>query len=138
VKRLFIATMLAGLFLASAGIGTGQAVPASAVVLPKKATLLADGSVQISMKVRCNDQQQAFEWSVDIRQGTIFGNDFAGPLPGLVPCDGRFHTIDALVPGANGAYVAGPANVQALVQLGDVGGGGDVELEDQEVVRLQP
>ena len=138
MKRLFIATILAGLFLASVGIGTGQAVPPSAVVLPNKATLLADGSVQITMKVRCNDQQQAFEWSVDIRQGTIFGNDFAGPLAGLVPCDGHFHTIDALVPGANGPYVAGPANVQALVQLGDVGGGGDVELEDREVVRLRP
>jgi hypothetical protein len=138
MKRLFIATLLAGLFLASVGIGTGQAVPPSAVVLPTKATLLADGSVQITMKVRCNNQQRAFEWSVDIRQGTIFGNDFAGPLPDVVPCDGHFHTIDALVPGANGPYVAGPANVQALVQLGDVGGGGDVELEDRAVVRLVP
>jgi len=137
MKRLFTATLLAGLFLASGGIGTVQAVAPSAVVLPKKATLLADGSVQITMKVRCNDQQQAFEWSVDIRQGTIFGNDFAGPLPGLVPCDGHFHTIDALVPGANGPYVAGSANVQALVQLGDVGGGADAELEDREVVRLR-
>src|SRR4029079_461235 len=98
------------------GIGTGQAAPPSAVVLPTKATLLPDGSGQITMKVRCNDRQQACEWSVDIRQGTIFGNDFAGPLAGLVPCDGHFHAIDALVPGANGPYVAGPANVQALVQ----------------------
>lgn len=99
MKRLFIATTLAGLFLVSVGIGTGQAVAPSAVVLPNKATLLADGSVRITMKVRCNDQQQAFEWSVEIRQGTIFGNDFAGPLAGLVPCDGHFHTINALVPG---------------------------------------
>ncbi len=138
MKRLCSATILSALFLASVGIGTAHAVPPSAVVLPKKATLLADGSVQVTMKVRCNDQQQAFEWSVDIRQDTIFGNDFAGPLAGLVPCDGHFHTIDALVPGANGPYVAGPANVQALVQLGDVGGGADVELEDRAVVRLRP
>ena len=138
MRRLISVTILAGLFLVSVGIGTGQATPPSAVVLPTKATLLPDGSVQITMKVRCNDQQQAFEWSVDIRQGTIFGNDFAGPLAGLVQCDGHFHTVDALVPGANGPYVAGPANVQALVQLGDVGGGGDVELEDREVVRLRP
>ena len=137
MKRLFIATMLAGLVLASVGIGTGQAVAPSALVLPKKATVQADGSVQITMKVRCNDQQQAFEWSVEVRQGTIFGNDSAGPLAGLVPCDGHFHTIDALVPGANGPYVAGPADVQALVQLGTFGGG-DVELEDRAVVQLRP
>ena len=36
MKRLFIATILAGLFLASVGIGTGQAVAPSAVVLPNE------------------------------------------------------------------------------------------------------
>jgi hypothetical protein len=130
--------MLAGLFLASVGIGTAQAAAPSAVVLPTKAILLADGSVQITMKVRCNDRQQAFEWSVDIRQGTIFGNDSAGPVAGLITCNGQFQTVHALVPGANGPYTAGPANVQALVQLFDADEGSDVELEDQAVVRLRP
>ena len=134
----FIATILAGLFLASVGIGTAQAAPPSAVVLPKKATLLPDGSVQITMKVRCNDHQQAFEWSVAIRQGTIFGSDSAGPVAGLITCDGRFHTVDALVLGANGPFTAGPAEVQALVQLFDADEGSDVELEDRAVVRLLP
>jgi hypothetical protein len=134
----FITTILAGLFLAFLGIGPAQAVPPSAVVLPTKATLLADGSVQITMKVRCNDQQQAVGWSVEIRQGTIFGNDGAGPVAGLITCDGRFHTVDALVPGANGPYTAGPANVQALVQLFDANEGSDVELEDRAVVQLRP
>ena len=134
----FIAPILAGLFLASVGIGTAQAAAPSTVVLPKKATLLADGSVQITMKVRCDDQQQAFAWSVDIRQGTIFGNDSAGPAAELIPCDGRFHTVDALVPGANGSYTAGRANVQALVQVFDADEGSDIELEDQAVVRLRP
>ena len=132
-----IATMLASLFIAAGGIGTAHAAAPSAVVLPAKATLLADGSVQITMKVRCNDQQQAFEWSVEVRQGAIFGNDSAGPVAGVVPCDGHFHTVDALVPGANGPYVEGPADVQALVQLGTFGGG-DVELEDRAVVQLRP
>lgn len=137
--RRFITTILAGLFLASVGIGTtAQAVAPSAVVLPTKATLLADGSVQITMKVRCNDHQQAFEWSVDLRQGTIFGNDSAGPVAGLITCDGKFHTVDALVPGANGPYTAGPANVLALVQLFDADEGSDVEIEDRAVVRLRP
>lgn len=134
----FFTTILAGLLLASVGIGPAQAVSPSAVVLPAKATLLADGSVQITMKVRCNDQQQAFEWSVDIRQGAIFGNDSAGPVAGLITCDGKFQTVDALVPGANGPYTAGPADVQALVQLYDEVQGSDVELEDREVVRLRP
>jgi len=134
----FITTILAVLFLTSVGIGTAEAAPPSAVVLPKKATLLADGSVQITMKVRCNDRQQAFEWSVDIRQGTIFGSDSAGPVAGLITCDGRFHTVDALVPGANGPYTAGPANVQTLEQLFDADEGSDVELEDRAVVRLRP
>jgi hypothetical protein len=133
----FITAILAGVFLVPVGIGTAQAVPPSAVVLPTKATLLADGSVQIMMKVRCNDQQQAFEWSVEIRQGTIYGNDSAGPVAGLITCDGKFHTVDALVPGANGPYTAGPADVQALVQLFDAVEGSDVELEDREVVRLR-
>ncbi len=137
ITTMFITTILAGLFLASVGIGTAQAGPTSAVVLPTKATLLADGSVQITMKVRCNDQQQAFEWSVDIRQGTIFGNDSAGPVAGVITCNGKFHTVDALVPGANGPYTAGPANVQALVQLFDANEGSDVELEDRAVVRLR-
>ena len=122
-------------------VGTGSpagAAPASAVVLPTKATLLADGSVQITMKVRCNDQQQAFEWSVEIRQGTIFGNDSAGPVAGLITCDGRFHKVEALVPGANGPYTAGPAEVQALVQLFDADEGSDIELEDRATVRLRP
>lgn len=134
----FIVTILTCLLLSSVGVGTAQAAPPSAVVLPKKAILLADGSVQITMKVRCNDQQQAFEWSVEIRQGTIFGNDSAGPVAGLITCDGRFHTVEALVPGANGPYTAGPANVQALVQLFDAVEGSDVQLEDRAVVRLRP
>lgn len=136
--RKFITTILAGLLLASVGMAPAQAVAPSAVVLPNKATLLADGSVQITMKVRCNDQQQAFEWSVDIRQGTIFGNDYAGPVRGLITCDGKFHTVEAVVPGANGPYTAGPANVQALVQLFDADEGSDVQLEDRAVVQLRP
>src|SRR5687767_9036760 len=115
----FITALLAGVLLASVGIGTAQAVPPSAVMLPMKATLLADGSVEITMKVRCNDQQQAFEWSIEIRQDTIFGNDSAGPVAGLITCDGKFQTVVAHVPGANGPYTAGPADVQALVQLYD-------------------
>jgi len=134
----FITTVLAGLLLASVAIGPAQAVSPSAVVLPAKATLLADGSVQITMKVRCNDQQQAFEWSVDIRQATIFGSDSAGPVAGLISCDGKFQTVDALVPGANGPFTAGPADVQALVQVFDEVQGSDIELEDREVVRLRP
>ena len=133
-----IATLLAALFLASVGIGTAQAAPSSAVVLPTKATLLTDGSVEITMKVRCAARQQAFEWSVDIRQGTIFGNDSAGPVAGLITCDGKFQTVNALVPGANGPYTAGPANVQALVQLFDADEGSDVQLEDRAVVQLRP
>ena len=74
----------------------------------------------------------------DIRQGTIFGNDSAGPVAGLITCDGHFHTVDAHVPGANGPYTAGSANVQALVQLFDANEGSDVELEDSAVVRLRP
>jgi hypothetical protein len=131
-------TILVALFLASVGIGPAQAMAPSAVVLPTKATLLADGSVQITMKVRCNDEQQAFEWSVDVRQGTTFGNDSAGPVAQLLPCDGKFHTVEALVLGANGSYTAGTANVQALVQLFDAQQGSDVQLEDQAVVRLRP
>ena len=133
-----LVTVLAVSLLASVGIETAQAVPRSAVVLPSKATLLADGSVQITIKVRCNDQQQAFEWSVDIRQSTIFENDSAGPVAGVITCDGKFHTVDALVPGANGPYTAGPATVQALVQLYDADEGSDVQLEDRAVVRLRP
>jgi hypothetical protein len=119
------------------GINPAQAVPRSAVVLPSKATLLADGSVQITMKVRCNDQQQAFEWSVGIHQGTVFGYDSAGPVAGLITCDGKFHTVDALVSGENGLYTAGPATVQASVQLYDADEGSDVQLEDRAVVRLR-
>jgi hypothetical protein len=140
MKRLFIAIATVAFATAVVGLlaSPASAISPSAVVLPTKATLLADGSVQITMKVRCNDQQQAFEWSVDIRQGTIFGNDSAGPVAGLITCDGKFHTVDALVAGANGPYTAGPANVQALVQLFDADQGSDVELEDQAVVRLRP
>src|SRR6476646_10428480 len=116
MSRLVSARAVLVLLASAAALVVGTASPAgaasaSAVVLPTKASLLADGSVQITMKVRCNDRQQAFEWSVDIRQGTIFGNDSAGPVAGLITCDGHFHTVDALVPGANGPFTAGPANV---------------------------
>ena len=135
--RLLLATIASVVAILVGTASPAAAAAPSAVVLPTKATLLADGSVQITMKVRCNDQQQAFEWSVDIRQGTIFGNDSAGPVAGVISCDGRFHTVDALVPGANGPYTAGAANVQALVQLFDANEGSDVELEDRAVVRLR-
>jgi hypothetical protein len=133
-----ITALLAGLLLASVSTGTAQAAAPSAVVLPPKGTLNPDGSVDITMKVRCNETQQAFEWSIDVRQGTIFGNDFAGPTAGLITCNGHFQTVQTHVVGANGPYVAGPANVQALVQLGDVAGGADTELEARAVVRLRP
>jgi hypothetical protein len=133
-----ITTLLAGLLLASVGIGPAQAVAPSVVVLPAKATLLADGSVQITMRVRCNDQQQAFEWSIGISQGTNFGNDSAGPAPELITCDGRFQKVEALVQGESGPYAAGPAEVQASVQVFDEVQGSDIELADQEVVRLRP
>jgi len=125
---------LGGVFI---GVGTAEAAPRSAVVLPKKATLLADGSLRLTMKVRCNRQQQAFEWSVDVRQGAVYGNDYAGPTAGLITCDGRFHTVRARVVGANGPYKVGCARVQALVQLFDEVEGSDVELEDREVVRIR-
>jgi hypothetical protein len=134
----FITALLAGLLLASIGIGPAQAAAPSAVVLPAKATLLEDGSVQITMKVRCNDQQQAFEWSIGIRQGTTFGNDSAGPVAGLITCDGKFQTVEALVTGENGPFTAGTADVTALVQVFDEVEGSDIELADQEVVRLRP
>ena len=137
MRRVGLAAV-AGLFLASVSVGTAQAAAPSAVVLPTKASLLADGSVLITTKVRCNDQQQAFEWSVEIRQGAIYGNDSAGPVAGLITCDGKFHTVEALVPGANGPYTAGPASVVALVQLFDAEEGSDVKLEDRAVVRLRP
>src|ERR1044072_1714595 len=116
----FITTLLAGLLLASVPAGTAHAVAPSAVVLPSKGTLNSDGSVDITMKVRCNETQQAFEWSIDVRQGTIFGKDFAGPIAGLITCNGHLQTVQTHFFGANGPYVVGAANVQALVQLGDV------------------
>lgn len=134
-----ITALLAGLLLASVGINpvTSHAAAPSAVVLPPKGTLNADGSVDITMKVRCDPTRQAFEWSIDIRQGAIYGIDFAGPVAGLITCNGKFQTVHTHVPGANGPFVAGVANVQALVQLGDVAGGADTELEDRAVVRLR-
>ena len=134
----FITALLAGLLLASLGIGPAQAAPPSGVVLPAKATLLDDGSVQITMKVRCNDQQQAFEWGIDIRQGATFGGAFAGPVAELITCDGKFQTVEAVVPGANGPFTAGTADVTALVQVYDEVEGSDIELADREVVRLRP
>jgi len=134
----FITTVLAVLLLASVSTGSAQAAAPSAVVLPSKGTLNPDGSVDITMKVRCNDTQQAFEWSIDLRQSTIYGNDYAGPIAGLITCNGRWQTVQTHVVGANGPYLAGAVTVQALVQLGDVNGGGDTELEDRAVVRLQP
>jgi hypothetical protein len=134
----FITTLLAGLLLASVGTGTAQAAAPSALVLPTKGTLNPDGSVNITMKVRCAADKQAFEWSIDLRQGTIFGNDFAGPAAGLITCNGKWQTVQTHVVGFNGPYVAGEATVQALVQLGDSAGGGDTELEDRAVVRLRP
>ena len=136
-----ITTIATSLLLAlggvAVGVSTAEAAPRSAVVLPQKATLLADGSLRLTMKVRCNRQQQAIEWSVDVRQGTIFGNDSAGPAAGLITCDGRFHTVRTRVVGANGPYEVGCARVQALVQLFDADEGSDVELEDREVVRIR-
>ena len=135
-----VATTLACLLLVPVGTGTAHAAtaPPSTVVLPAKAALLADGSVRIAMRVRCNDRQQAFEWSVEIRQGATYGNDSAGPAAGVATCDGRFHTLVAHVPGANGPYAAGSASVQALVQLFDADEGSDVQLEDRAAVRLRP
>ena len=134
-----ITTLLVGLMLASVGFSpvTAQAAAPSVLVLPPKGTLNADGSVDITMKVRCDKTRQAFEWSIDIRQGANYGIDFAGPITGLITCNGKFQTVHTHVPGANGPFVAGTASVSALVQLGDLAGGADSELEDRRVVRLR-
>lgn len=132
-----VASVLALLLVASVGVGAAQAAPPSVVVLPAKARVLDDGSVRLHLRVRCQEQQQAFEWTVDVRQGTVYGNDGDGPTAGLIACDGAFHRVRALVPGVGGPYVPGKADVQALVQLYDEDEGSDVELEDRAVVRLR-
>ena len=134
----YVSGVLAGLLLATVVPEVAQATATSEVVLPAKGTLNADGSVDITMKVRCNETQLAYEWSIDLRQGDVYGNDFAGPVAGVIPCNGKLQTVQTHVVGANGPYVAGTVNVQALVELADVGGGGDTELEDRAVVRLRP
>lgn len=136
--RRTITALLSGLALASVGLtGTAQAAPPSAVMLPTKGTLNPDGSVDITMKVRCQPDKQAFEWAIDLRQGTTFGIDFAGPVLGLITCNNQWQTVETHVVGGNGPFVAGPVTVSALIQLGDVGGGADAELEDREVIRLR-
>ena len=65
-------------------------------------------------------------------------NDFAGPVAGLITCNGKWQAVQTHVVGFNGPYVAGEVTVQALVQLGDSAGGADTELEDRAVVRLRP
>jgi len=103
---------------------------------------LRDGAKSCRTAIRvcqdCNDQRQAFEWSVDVRQSTIFGNDSAGPVAALITCDGKFQTVEALVPGANGPYSAGTADVQGAGSALRRRPGSDVELEDRDVVRLRP
>lgn len=135
---LFTALLLTAVSTSTAQAAAAQAAAPSAVVLPTQVRLNADGSVDITMKVRCSRNWTAFEWSIDVRQGTTYGNDWAGPLAGLITCNGKFQWVRTHVVGANGAYVRGPAAVQALVQLGDVAGGADSELEDRETIWLRP
>lgn len=131
-----IAAILTIVTLTLTGIGTAQAAAPSSVVIPKKATLLADGSVRVKFQVRCSAHQQAFEWSIGIRQNTAFGGDGAGPAAGLIVCDGTFHTVHAAVVASTGAFGPGRADVTAAVQLFDTQTGSDVEIADQRVVRL--
>lgn len=132
-----LAVLPATLVTVVAPPGAAQEVRPSAVVLPARGLLGSDGSVDITMKVRCSYPEQAFEWSIDVRQGATYGNDYDGPTAGLIRCNGRWQRIRTHVDGANGPYHRGRATVQALVQLGDAGGGGDTELEDRRTVRIR-
>ncbi len=132
MRRIMLGIALALAFVG----GVAQAAPPAAKVDVSARATLTDGSARITMKIRCSDRLQGFEWSVGVRQGATFGSASAGPTAGLIICDGRFHAVTAIVTGVE-AFAPGPAEVTALVQFFDSELGSDIEAGDTTVVRLR-
>ena len=93
-----------------------------------------NGSVTIKFWLRCPTGYNAFEDSIGVRQGDVFGSATAGPRADLLPCDGARHKGALHVFPDQGDWQRGYADVSINVQI--FTGGGDVSAEDTARVWL--
>jgi hypothetical protein len=109
--------------------------PVDAKIVRGKVELLADGSVRVPFRVRCQPPLQAFEIDVGVNQGGVFGG-VTMIAPGIVPCDGFKHAMTVDVTAEEGSFGPGPATVGLFVGAFDPVIGIDVEGVDSATVRL--
>ncbi len=95
----------------------------------------ADGSVDLTIRARCEEGLNAFELDAGIRQETAFGSvTLLGP--NVTVCDGRWHRITVTVRPETGAFQPGPAAVNVFLAAFDPVDG-DLEAQDSATVRLR-
>jgi hypothetical protein len=107
-----------------------SAMTGSAVQLKERPSKIhGNGSVTIRFWLRCPAGYNAFEVSIGVRQGDIFGSASAGPTADLLICDGSRHPHALHVMPEQGSWHRGYADLSISVQI-STGGGADISAED--------
>jgi hypothetical protein len=133
--------ILAGLFVVVAlvlGPATSVAAAPEKVVVQIVAgqvSLEADGTVSVTLRVRCSPPLYAFELGVTVAQGTTFGSYSLVGIPFPV-CTGRWERITISVAPDMGTFSPGPATAFVYLGVYDPDAGSDLSGEDSVNVRL--
>ena len=114
--RLYVALAIAALALSFTGSASAARDTIDVDVRPQ-AILLGDGSVRVSVRIRCEPFGEPFEANISLSQddGSISG------MTGLpfAPCDRRWHTVTATVASFDAPFHEGPAFASAFVSRMD-------------------
>ena len=133
--------ILAGLFVVAAlvlGPATSVAAAPQQVVVRAVAgqvSLDANGTVSVTLRVRCSPPLYAFELDVTVTQGTTFGSYSLVGVPFPV-CTGRWERITVSVAPEMGTFGPGPATVFVYVGVYDPDTDSDLAGENSVSVRL--
>lgn len=132
--RLFVALVVVALTLTFTG-GATAARDTIDVKIGPQAVLLEDGSVRVSVRIRCEPFGEPFEANISLSQDdqTIWG------MTGLpfVPCDDRWHTVTATVTSFDAPFHRGPAYASAFVSRMDPDTSEVRQGQDTRTVRVR-
>ena len=114
--RLYVALAITALALSSTGSAAAARDTVDVKIEPQ-AVLLGDGSVRVSVRIRCEPFGEPFEANISLSQDDGAVTGMTG-LP-FVPCDRRWHTVTATVASFDAPFQEGPAFASAFVSRMD-------------------
>ena len=134
LRRLTIAGVLGASMALLPGAAAAAATDYRVDIRKAPITVQADGYATATFWLRCSPGLNAFEYNVGISQGDVHLS--AGDIgPHVLTCDGKRQRVDVTL---GGGLSTGAAEVTVYVGIYDPAqGGGDIAVEDSEVVRLR-